>query len=338
MSNKTEPLTHQQALDKFRRLDWITPLVLIVVGGFVTWQLWRPNDGPPSCDGETMGPGDACIVFGGKSYTYEEQMAENAFRDGVNSQVWPFLAAALAVLLVFMVYRGTIEPRLAKIPPPTTDEVAGHAHTGLMRPIGVAVSILLFLLGYHWLLQGLHEGGRLWPAAIPWVLAVLTLLTMSIHPRHFLRITPDEILVANGAKVRSLPWADARVVDRPDSSIRVLGPDTTLKAEASFTDSELLRPRMRERVLEAHLAPAMQHLSAGQTLDFGTLQASAAGITANEQTITWDNLSTLNADATDFTITATDGTKIEVPVKSVPNRWVLEQLAEIIVRGLREQA
>ncbi|NLT31369.1 MAG: hypothetical protein GXX86_13115 [Propionibacterium sp.] len=336
MSKADEPLTHDRALAKFRAIDWITPLVLVALGGFITWQLRRPTTGPPTCDGQTMAPGDSCVVLrGGNSYTYEEKMAEYAFNNAMNAKVWPFFLAGVAVLLAVVIFRGIIEPRLAKIPPTPHADAAGHVQTTILRGAGVVIAILLFLLGYNWLRQGLHGDGPAWPAAIPWLLALVALALMSLQPRRFVRITPDDILLAEGARVRTAAWPDVRVAEQPDGPIRVHGGAGPIKVTTRYSDPALLRNRIRERVLQAHLPAAAEALAAGRSLDFGPVRATPEGLTARDAAIDWGRVANLTADGSSFTITGTDGANIVVPVRSVENRWVLEQIAEVIVRGLR---
>lgn len=339
VTKKDEPLSYERAWAKFRAVDWISPLVLAGFGGFVAFELNRPTEGPPICDGQPMGPGSSCIVFGGgRSYTYEEKMAEYAFNNDLNRAVLPLFVAVIALLLAVLIFRGIVEPRLARVtPPPAGGEPTGHVHSTWLRGVGPVVGLLLFLLGYNWFQDAQFRGHTGIEAAIPWGFALLVLFAFSLRPRRFVQLSEQGAQIATGARVSRTSWADARVVERPGKWIRILGPDGAAKVSTRFSDHEAMWTRIRFLMLATHLRPALEEFAAGRTVDFGSVQADEAAIRAGGGVMPWARVGTLTADSSTFTIAGSDGTNVAVPVGRVENRWVFEQIVELIVRGLRQQ-
>lgn len=108
----------QKAIRQRRRLESgqsriLALLTLALAGGFglllaLVLTAGNPN-AAPTCDGQTMSPGDTCVVIstngGGGDYTYQQMIDQ---RDSSNHawRVVGFCLAGLAVLLVIPVARA----------------------------------------------------------------------------------------------------------------------------------------------------------------------------------------------------------------------------------------
>jgi hypothetical protein len=105
---------------------------------------------------------------------------------------------------------------------------------------------------------------------------------------------------------------------------------------AAIGGVDQLVDEVRARMLDHKLAFLRGRLAEGGCVRFGALAASAAGIAAEQRTLSWSDVGRIDVEAGEIVVRTRGGERwAAAPLKDVPNAFLLAEVADENARGER---
>lgn len=233
MTDRSDGGPISEARSATRRFGELSPTAvagpaLILVVAVVAWAGWfaeEPVHSFQKCDGQVMGPGDTCMVYGSgnsRSFTYEQAVA-NSRADWENGW-WlaPTVCGILGTLAIAMILTIIVKLRRDRSIRSRIDDQQRPLILGASSPIGMPVVGLLFVMptasviGFVLLVGLVEEIREGWEwhwgylIAIPFV-AFVPFAFYFVWPKsgQLLRVYDDgRATIVHRGTVREVTWGD----------------------------------------------------------------------------------------------------------------------------------
>ena len=234
------------------------------------------------------------------------------------------------------------------------------------RTIGLAIAIILFLLGLLSLLLGgvvawrtaVQEGPAVIFAALKWALIIslalwlgaMAALLYAIARQHFnVVVFAQGLAHFSGKKLRSWPWHEVEnfylSISRLDWFGREAGKSHHFKVEFSdfekfsFDDhlpqADKLAELIEEKTTPFIYQKTAERFNAGGQADFDTIILTSSEMRIKSASMSWDEITEINLGRGILKITLTNGKRTSVPVRTIPNLKALlntlQQVSTLVI-------
>ncbi|WP_420114285.1 DUF6585 family protein [Pseudactinotalea sp.] len=270
----------------------------VAVGGVVAYVAARGATVTAMCGSSRMRPGNICeterngIVTGTETYT---EVLASALRSNQIIQ-WMGIAAIVigVVFAALIVVRWRQDVALRNglgsqygTPASEYSKTAGTSLLGLVFGVG-ALGLAAFLL-----LTGLgkDEWGYFVGAAVVGLLGLLFLGLGFPKNGQLVQVFDAGVRVLAGGKQYEWPWHEVNYVITPAKGAAnhsIGGPGLKQLPLTGLQGANALQDLAQQRSVEARYRPAIEAINRGETVSFGSLGVSRAGLTSGRKVLPWN--------------------------------------------------